>query len=331
LAIHGDLSRGTGLLNNPLYRGVYLWNRSHRVKDPDTGRQVNVWRDRSEWIETSVPHLRIVDDDLWEQVASRRRDVSQGVAAMRASLHCRARSTGRSPKYLFSGLLVCGKCGGKFVICETTKYACSTWRTRGESVCTNALKVSRALVETALLASIQRDLFTEEGLAVFKEEVTRLLVEHRRTRKSDVTHATTRLHQVEQEIAHIMTAIKAGILTPSTKAALEQAEAEQAQLKSMQDQSKVIDKVTTFMPNLVERFKKLVDGLATVTQHQVDKARGILRDLVGGEIRLHPTAAGTERYLTAELAGDYAGLVRLVAPKILLVAVTRIERVTRGL
>ena len=87
-----------------------------------------------------------------------------GVAALRASHHCRANSTGRDPKYLFSGLLVCGQCGGKFVICEATKYGCSTWRTRGDSVCSNTLRVPRTLIETLLLASIQRDLFTEEGL-----------------------------------------------------------------------------------------------------------------------------------------------------------------------
>ena len=34
--------------------------------------------------------------------------------------------------------------------------------------------------------------------------------------------------------------------------------------------------------------------------------------LMGEEIVLHPTADGTARYLTAEVAGDYAGLVRLV-------------------
>jgi hypothetical protein len=53
--------------------------------------------------------------------------------------------------------------------------------------------------------------------------------------------------------------------------------------------------------------------LANVTQHQVDKARGILKDLLGEEIVLHPMADGVERYLTAEIAGDYSGLLRLVA------------------
>ena len=150
-------------------------------------------RDKSEWIKTPMPHLRIIEEELWERVKTRRLGVSQGVAALRASLHCRARSTGPNPKYLFSGLLVCGQCGGKFVICEKTKYGCSTWRTREESVCPNAIKVSRKLVESLLLESIQRDLFTEEGLTVFKQEVARLLAEQRRTRRPELTQATARL------------------------------------------------------------------------------------------------------------------------------------------
>jgi hypothetical protein len=55
----------------------------------------------------------------------------------------------------------------------------------------------------------------------------------------------------------------------------------------------------------------LIDDLANPTQLQVDKARATLRDLLGKEILLHPTADGTERYLTAEISVDYAGLLRL--------------------
>ena len=110
-----------------------------------------------------------------------------------------------------------------------------------------------------------------------------------------------------------MTAIKAGILTPSTKAALERAEAEHATLlKTIQGQHTQLAKVAAFLPNAIGRFKTLLDDLATVTQLQVDRARGLLRVLLGKEIVLHPTADGSTRYLTAEVTGDYAGLLRLV-------------------
>ncbi len=38
--IHGHMSRGTGLLNNELYVGVYVWPKQRFRKDPRTGRRV---------------------------------------------------------------------------------------------------------------------------------------------------------------------------------------------------------------------------------------------------------------------------------------------------
>ena len=45
-APHGYLTRGTGLLNNPLYAGRYVWNRSRPKKDPDTNCRAHVVRDK---------------------------------------------------------------------------------------------------------------------------------------------------------------------------------------------------------------------------------------------------------------------------------------------
>ena len=133
----------------------------------------------------------------------RQQGIHQASAGIRNKLHANAR-TGRGPKFLFSGLLTCGVCGGKFVICESKNYGCSTWRSRGESVCPNAIRVQRERIESLLLASIQQDLFTEELLQVFKQEVIRLLAERRRSNKPDQQKAGQRLQEVEQEIANLL-------------------------------------------------------------------------------------------------------------------------------
>ena len=229
-------------------------------------------------------------------------------AAIRTALHANAR-TGRGPKYLFSGLLTCGQCGRKFVILDATRYGCSGWKYRGLSVCSNTTMVPRALIEGRLLDAIQHDLFTEEGRAVFTRETARLLTERRRTQNPDRLQARKRLQEVEQELAHIMTAIKAGIFTTSTKAALEQLEAERTRL--LKAEPKAVTPVPTLLPNAIGRFKALLTDLANVTQRQVDMARAQLRMLLGREIVLHPCADGEGRYLTAEVTGDYTGLMRL--------------------
>lgn len=137
---------------------------------------------------------------------------------------------------------------------------------------------SRKLVEETLLYAIKDDLYSKEGQAVFSQEVARLLAERRRTQKPDLKQAPTRLKVAEQEIANIMTAIKAGILTMTTKGELEQAEAERARLLHiMLGQYKTTEKVTAFLPNAIGRLKVLIEDLENATQLQVDKARGLLR------------------------------------------------------
>ena len=65
----------------------------------------------------------------------------------------------------------------------------------------------------------RRDLFTQEGLAVFRQEVIWLLAEQRRTRKARraLAEAKARLEIVESEIGHIMTALKVGSGTVTPK------------------------------------------------------------------------------------------------------------------
>ena len=50
-ALHGDPERGTGLLNNPLYIGKYIWNRSRWDRHPDTKHRYRRIRTKKDWVE----------------------------------------------------------------------------------------------------------------------------------------------------------------------------------------------------------------------------------------------------------------------------------------
>jgi hypothetical protein len=141
-ALHGDVHQGTGLLNNPLYNGQHIWGRAQWVKHPDTKKKTRVLRDRKDWIITPAPHLKIIDDALWARVKARQAVIHRESAGVRAALKLRSTmSTGCGPKYLFSSLLVCGQCGHKFVIVDPRHYGCGGWQYRGQTVCSNTIKV----------------------------------------------------------------------------------------------------------------------------------------------------------------------------------------------
>ncbi len=308
-AINGTHGSDTGLINNGLYIGKYAWNRSRWVRNPDTGKKTRRRRPKDEWIVRQMPHLRIVSDELWDRVKSRQREVHEKSANIRKALHKNARS-GSGPKYLFSGLLKCGVCGGNYAISDRHRYGCSRRINRGPTTCANGIRVPRALVEDLLLESIKHDLFTPEAVELFVKETTRLLGDERARRQPNQEATRRRLAEVETEIENIVAAIKAGILTPTTKTELEKAEAERAELeRTLSIDASILEFIPKVLPDAVERFQSLVADFENVAMRDVSRARTQIKKLIGGSVTLHPTEEG---HLEAEMRGDYAGLIRLI-------------------
>jgi hypothetical protein len=115
--------------------------------------------------------------------------------------------------------------------------------------------------------------------------------------------------------------------SPSTKTELDKLEAEHLALtQTIANKNKLFNKVVDFLPNMEQRFAAMIDDLVQMTQPEVDKARGMLRELIGQQILLHPSSDGAERFLTAELSGDYEGLMKLVIGSNLLLHPTQGEK-----
>ncbi len=59
------------MICNEVYRGVIVWNRVGKIRNPQTGRKVPRVNPRSEWQRIEAPHLRIVPEELWQETAAR--------------------------------------------------------------------------------------------------------------------------------------------------------------------------------------------------------------------------------------------------------------------
>ncbi len=265
-------------------------------------------RPKSEWVAVDAPDLMIVDDDLWRACQLR----CQAIRKKTAKNHA---AGGGKPKYLFSGLLKCGVCGGSYVMLGKNHYGCGTHRNRGNTVCDNAKMIKKTTVEQVLLAEIKESLLSEECYKLYEQEVSEML----RSERPDPKEARKRLQAAQRELDNIMAAIKAGIVTSSTKTALLETESE------IEDAKRELTAVSAYepariLPRAKEIYRDMVMRLEAI--EAVDEAREILRNLLG-EIQLVPE----QEALTAVINGHKLSESMRTA----LVAGTGFEPVTFGL
>ena len=139
--LNGNAERGTGILNNELYIGRLVWNRLRYVKDPDTGKRVSRLNPPAQWVVQDVPDLASLTMELWQAVKARQRQVRHGTTGAADGLQ--PVWDRRRPRYLFSGLMRCGCCGGGYSKISENLFGCSTARNKGSTACTNRLNIRR--------------------------------------------------------------------------------------------------------------------------------------------------------------------------------------------
>lgn len=277
-AIYPD-AKGVGLLGNQIYNGRQVWNKTKWVKDPATGRRRRTMRPTSEWVITEHEELKIVDDATWAAAEARTRAIRARTAKMQEASG-KGASGGRGPKYLFSGLLRCGCCGGAYIIVDRYRYGCATNKDRGEVACPNGLKVQRKVVEQILLAGIKAELLSEAAYRAFEDEARRMLKDS----QPNPGESKRAVAKAKTEVDNLLNAIRIGIITPGTKKALEEAE---MRLQEAEQKAKDIQafQPAQILPRAREIHRGLVEQLECI--EDVSAAREAIRAIVG-EIRLVP-------------------------------------------
>jgi site-specific DNA recombinase len=309
-SIRGHASRGTGIINNELYAGVLVWNRMHFIKDPSTGKRVSRINPESAWIRREVPHLRIVNDELWSAVRTRRKQIAEifgpNPANTREGRMKRVRLTGR-PVSLLSGLLTCGCCGGKVGIITPNRYACLNHHRRG--TCDNKRTITRQNIEARVLSGLKEKMVSSKAVAEairsYAAEMNRL--NHDRRAQAATDEKT--LAKVERAITGIIAAIEDGMYQPSMKARMDDLERQKAEIVARFAEAPA--DVPDIHPNIanvyrlhIERFTEALDD------PEVGKeAAEALRSLIG-EIVITPGSKRGEVH--AELRGELFGILDFV-------------------
>lgn len=297
-AIHGDVQRGIGILANPIYAGRMIWNRSHWVKHPDTGRRLRRERPESDWIIVDKPELAILDDATWN--------------ATQHCLHTRGRATtggrhrggpGRPARHLLSGILHCADCGGPIVVINARCYGCARHHDRGDGACANTLTIPREEADAAILRGIRETLRSDSSFRKFQRAVVARL----KRAAPNVAELRATLRRAETERDNIMTAIRAGIITPTTRGALRDAE------RAVEDGQNALAAASALTPARVlprarDVWNRLIEELGNAATTAA--ARDVVAEILGP----HATATQTESgAIYAEKAPQNQQDIKMVA------------------
>lgn len=262
-AISGDPARGIGILNNEIYIGRDIWNRSKWEKNPDISVRRATQRPRSEWIVKDAPELRLVEDALSNRVKARQA-VRQTPAGDRRRVK---RTGGRAARHLFSSILKCKVCGSNYVMADATHYACSGY-VNGK-VCANGQRFRRDVMENRLLGAIRTELLSDASIERFKAKLMRRL----RRPASD----GARVRKLEGELANITDVLAQGV---RSAALLQRLQATEAELERQRDAAKVVDvaAVMAMLPVAVGRYRQMVASLGE-SPIDVEQAREVIREI----------------------------------------------------
>ena len=282
-ALYGSPAKGCGILNNELYIGRYVWNRSTWRKDPDTGRRQRFERPRDEWRISENPELRIVTDDAWHAVRAR----MDG-----ARLTGGRAGRGREARSLFGGLLRCSSCGGAIVAIDARRYGCAKRKDRGATVCPG-VTAPREAVEAGLLSMARDELLSPATIAEVGRQVEALLREQRDGLADARRRATARAAALDADIARLTDAVAQMGLSPALRARLERAEHERAALQ-------IPASVATLLPpDWRARYAARLMRLRADLEADTATAREVLRQ-VFGDVRL--SMRGAEVWAEIETA-----------------------------
>jgi DNA invertase Pin-like site-specific DNA recombinase len=298
------------MLENAMYIGRREWRKKKWVRDPTSGKRRPVPRVSNEVLHQDVPNLRIIDEDLWNDV----RDLA---AAVRAQYTGQPHHSGRGnmTRYPLSGLLVCGKCGTTMTIMRGSSasyYRCDAHRKR--NTCDNSASVREESVRRCVFEAIAHAVFTPAAIEHMRKAIALRLGEMMRQSRSEIDERTAQLTRINERIQRFLTYIATTDMGNGDSFSVRDA------LRDLEDQKRVVmasikslqaaNSKPVALPS-ADQILARAQNLMKVLEGEPMRAREALRRLFrDGQIRLCPQA---DRTYVAE--GRFLPLVAIAETK----------------
>jgi len=299
-SINGDRVRGNGILQNDLYRGLLVFNRTRRTYDPQSRKKRIRVRPEAEWTVRPAPELRIVSDDLWSSVSARRARFDGTRAEQQ-----------RRPKRLLSGLAKCGCCGGNYVVIGPEKWGCGNHRQQG--TCANGRTIQTHMLERRVLDGLQQQLIDPDVVREVVLEYHRASSLRAGQLDKERRSAERRRDQAKGRVERLLRAVTdGGSEFAEIRDALERARSDVAAAETaLADTS--AGGIIALHPNIAEEYRRsvadlrqLLDGTGEESRRSAQRLRSLIDRVV---ISPNQSGPGT----SIELEGRLTALLNLAA------------------
>jgi site-specific DNA recombinase len=289
--LNGNRARGTGVLNNEMYVGRLVWNRLSYVKDPETGKRRSRANASDTIIAVEAPDLAIVSRELWSSVKE-----------SAATLPFWSK---RRPRYLFSGLMRCGVCGGGFSKISAAHFGCSTTRNKGETVCGNRLTIRRDALEATVVDGLRSQLMDPGLFKVFADEFTAEWNRLQAEAGANLSRLRSEKERVCRQIDRLVDALADGESAAPLTGRLR--ELEKRRLELERELKTAAAPAPRLHPNIAEVYRgKVAELHGALMAEDAGPARELIRGLVEAIVLIPENGR-----LRVEVRGELAAILRL--------------------
>tara|TARA_R110000851_G_scaffold92886_1_gene202679 strand:+ start:7906 stop:9024 length:1119 start_codon:yes stop_codon:yes gene_type:complete len=297
--IYGNAGGGSGILNNQLYAGIRVWNRLNYRKNPETDKRVSRKRDETELVKFEAPELRIIEPALWDAVKAR-----QGI--QRKTLTRSAPVALRRKKYLLSGLVQCGWCGGNMTaagIGARRAYNCANAKEKGAAVCAGLPGVRIDRLQPLVLAGLRDELMMLEAVARFSDEYRRHIADANQSRHEETAVLRHAIAQQQKSIDGCLRAVREDRATDGIYEMLVEAEATKKKLEA--DLTRLSYEAIEITPDLADCHRAVIDDISEVLNDPdvVHRASEVLGGLIDSITIRHEAEKGHTAQLDDKLLG----------------------------
>ncbi len=305
--INGNKKRGTGILNNRLYIGEPEHQRQTYRKDPETGARRAFANPDELKQTTSVPHLRILSDELWERIKARQDAVAQPRNDEDGDQPFWAK---QRPRYLLTGKVVCGVCGSNYSKNGKYRSACHAATKKGASACTNRLTVRIDELEEQVLAALRDDMMQPDVVEAFVAEYVTERNRLSKQRDASRDERQAELRNVTAGVERLKAAILKGVDASLVADELNRLGRRKADLEAEMAASADDVPPALLHPRLAQIYRGKIERLldAFEVEGNRSEAQEIIRSLIDAVV-----VTPVDGVLEAEVKGDLATMLVLAA------------------